>query len=620
MNNEILGPFEKEKLFELPGFEASSLICPQTPVGEKTEDWKEASTYPEVALMFNPPATSTPGAPGIQAPVKEQTPSPIPAADSPLKAEQAGVTPPPALGPAGPDKVGQAGGWVTGGTETPEEIKFKPIAASSLEPAAPPPSPENIGIEVNRFGALKGDGKIEHPVTELARSAAAGFDSLSISQVRKKIFSISVPAVGNQDQERKTSAEPPLFQPPESTNFSAAGQPTPQPEISGNPASPAALDTAALEILSSKMQTLCETALTRQELNSQLEPLRQKLERLGEALASTDAVQFQRDLLVKLGYLENAVSEIKSSLSAAAGEKTATVWGSLKPGMIAEAPKKENKQADIVDSGRKSIRFGLFFKKASKFLVTLILIAAVALVAVFGLKQFMGFDATRFIPFPIPFLAGNKAAPASEAQSPEASAKPSASEQPAAPEKAEPIAPDIPPEVIYFIHTYALRPGALTLENTIRREAAKAGWDSDKLNWENCAQSGSTPEAGKFQAAPGAYAIAAVIPSKDGKNRLSFSYEVDTKLATVKPLDEIGKTAMETLISASTLKTQPKPRTLRQARRAGSRTAPEARVRLRRTESQRVTKAPAKEQTRQTAPRTQTPPSDEYEYVDEEEQ
>ncbi|OGR57698.1 MAG: hypothetical protein A2X34_00190 [Elusimicrobia bacterium GWC2_51_8] len=169
-------------------------------------------------------------------------------------------------------------------------------------------------------------------------------------------------------------------------------------------------------------------------------------------------------------------------------------------------------------------------------------------------------------------------------------------EQPAA-IKAE----SLPPEVIYFIHTYALRPGALTLENAIRQEAAKAGWDSDKLNWENCTQSGNTPETGKYPAAPGAYAVAAVIPSKDGKSRLSFFYEVNVKPGTVKPLDEIGKTAMESLISASVSKTRRPQRT-----RAGART-----------------KAPAKAQARQTAPHTQappkqTPPSDEYEYVDEE--
>ena len=63
INNEILGPFEKEKLLELPNFNASSLICPQTPVGEKTGDWKEASTYPEIAAMI-----------GASLPGTEQTP------------------------------------------------------------------------------------------------------------------------------------------------------------------------------------------------------------------------------------------------------------------------------------------------------------------------------------------------------------------------------------------------------------------------------------------------------------------------------------------------------------------------------------------------------------------
>src|SRR3989338_10718966 len=52
VNNEILGPFEKGKLLELPSFSPSLLVCPQTPVGEKTEDWKEASTYPELSALI----------------------------------------------------------------------------------------------------------------------------------------------------------------------------------------------------------------------------------------------------------------------------------------------------------------------------------------------------------------------------------------------------------------------------------------------------------------------------------------------------------------------------------------------------------------------------------------
>lgn len=49
VNNEILGPYEKEEIKNLPAYAPNLLICPQTPVGEKTEEWREISTYPEFA-------------------------------------------------------------------------------------------------------------------------------------------------------------------------------------------------------------------------------------------------------------------------------------------------------------------------------------------------------------------------------------------------------------------------------------------------------------------------------------------------------------------------------------------------------------------------------------------
>lgn len=48
INNEIKGPFEKDELLKLEGFNASTLICPQSPVGEETKEWKEASNFPEL--------------------------------------------------------------------------------------------------------------------------------------------------------------------------------------------------------------------------------------------------------------------------------------------------------------------------------------------------------------------------------------------------------------------------------------------------------------------------------------------------------------------------------------------------------------------------------------------
>lgn len=59
INNEIMGPYEKEELIKLPQFTNSTLLCPQSPVGEKTEEWKEAASFPEIsALISNTSARS----------------------------------------------------------------------------------------------------------------------------------------------------------------------------------------------------------------------------------------------------------------------------------------------------------------------------------------------------------------------------------------------------------------------------------------------------------------------------------------------------------------------------------------------------------------------------------
>ncbi|PIU17727.1 MAG: hypothetical protein COT18_12470 [Elusimicrobia bacterium CG08_land_8_20_14_0_20_59_10] len=54
MNNEVCGPYEKEKLSGLANFSLSSLICPETPAGGQTSSWKEASAYPEVLAALSP--------------------------------------------------------------------------------------------------------------------------------------------------------------------------------------------------------------------------------------------------------------------------------------------------------------------------------------------------------------------------------------------------------------------------------------------------------------------------------------------------------------------------------------------------------------------------------------
>ncbi len=53
INNEVQGPYEKEELLKLPQFGNSTLLCPQSPVGEKTQDWKEAASFPEISAMIS---------------------------------------------------------------------------------------------------------------------------------------------------------------------------------------------------------------------------------------------------------------------------------------------------------------------------------------------------------------------------------------------------------------------------------------------------------------------------------------------------------------------------------------------------------------------------------------
>jgi len=102
MNNQVAGPFEKEKLPGVPGFTLATLICPETPAAGEAPGWKAASACPEVQAVFNPaPVPAQPARPAadsplamtmrgtlIEEPVTEEPPAkipePAPAADSPL--------------------------------------------------------------------------------------------------------------------------------------------------------------------------------------------------------------------------------------------------------------------------------------------------------------------------------------------------------------------------------------------------------------------------------------------------------------------------------------------------------------------------------------------------------
>jgi hypothetical protein len=146
INNEVRGPFEKDKLAGLPAFSRASLICPEAQAGKQGNDWKEAGSFPEVLAALEPAA----------APAQ----SPKPAAESPLlmtmrgtlieepeaaaPAAQAAPAPAPRAQPAESPLAMTMRGTLIEGAVVPEPTPARPerTAAPVMPsgPAAPAPA------------------------------------------------------------------------------------------------------------------------------------------------------------------------------------------------------------------------------------------------------------------------------------------------------------------------------------------------------------------------------------------------------------------------------------------------------------------------------------------------
>ena len=612
VNNEILGPFEKGKLLELPSFSPSLLVCPQTPVGEKTEDWKEASTYPELSALIGQGSM----APAASAP---ETFSPAPTLQA---------APAPAAEPVNKPL-----------SETPS-LSFKPLTASqSVEPV--PPAEHHAGamnIAVNRLGKAGGDpAAVSQP-----HQSSSDFDPISLSRIERRSetlagqspepvqpapaaasegIALEPPRAFSQPAEQLPPVIPVAVEPP---SFTPMPEPAPAPvlETFSRPMAAAPVgDIAGLESLIQRLDALAKAAATRQDINSAVDPLRMKLDQMGEVISSIKNSQFQREVMDKLNYLENAVGELKAAFRAPQQTTAAapvqvqkmeiernsdTVFG-VHPVKQAEKPKAEPakeaaKPAEIADTGSKPSRIVPALKKIFKFLITLVLLAAVLVGAVIGLKNFGVFDATKFIPFPIPFIS----APAQPQETADAAAQaagqeqgqqqgqagttaPTAEEQEAlrkvmsekAAQEQTPLKtmqPDVAPEIIYITRTFKLKPAGQILENKIFEHAAKAGGDFSRTGWE------------VRQAAGGMFEIVATIPAKTGN--LTYTYIVDREKKTVQPSNEAGKAAYDTL-GIETPQQKPPKKSAKQ--RGAAKPAP---------------KAAAKK----AAPKKAAEPEEEYEY------
>lgn len=549
VNNEILGPFEKDKLLQLPAFTPSLLICPQTPVGEKTEDWKEAATYPEISGgMSAGTLQSAPHAGGVDLPAASAA---QPAAAQPVH-------------------------------------DFKSLTPAPVEPV--PPKESNLGGISLEVGHLERSGRTM-PVQEQSRQSASSFDPISISSISRRADTLSGMEAPARSPEEGIAREPqPSF---------ATAAPTPAPEpvqTSGINYSPqpspagAAPDNTALEELSRKLEALAQNSASRQDVASAADPLRMKLDQMGEVLSSMKNSQFQREIMDKLAYLESSLSDIKASMKdgSSAPMSMAAQMGAPSPTVFgAQAPAREEKSKSaavnskttvIMDQGSKKSSLGAMFgslvsgigsiiKKLLKIIMTLVLLAAVALVAAIALKNAGVFDASAFIPpnINIPFLTApaKKAEAASElpgeavAQMAEMEGRQAGAQPEAKP--AAPVAPDVSPEVIYFARYYTASPGGPKLEDKISEITIAAGGAYSAASWQ------------AKKTGLNLYEAAAVIPVKGGN--ITFTYLVDYAKKTLLPADPTGKSAFDALN-----KTAPAKKAGRKSKKQGLKkaAAPEA--------------------------------------------
>ncbi len=557
VNNEILGPFEKEKLLELPSFSPSLLVCPQTPVGEKTEDWKEASTYPELSALI---ASGS----GLSASLPAAGPAAAPA-PSPQALPDTGA---PALSPS-------------------PSLGFKPLTASSLDPMPPLHSAApGIDITVNKLGKAGAapeplaapepapapafePSPAPAPAPEPAAPAASAFDPISLSTIQRRGDTIS----GEHPASDGLAKEPPQAFPDMQPSAAPAPAPEPTPQASAAPeietfsrpaasyGAPAA-DKAAVDGLMQKIDSLSKSAASRQDISVSIDPLRMKLDQLGEVVSAMKNSQFQREVMDKLASLDNAIADIRAELRAGGPRPAAaaapaaemkiernsdTVFGVQAPPRQ-EKPKEEpakdaGKATVIMDQGTKPSRLVPLVKKLGKAVTTLVLLIAVLLGGVIGLKKFGIFDATAFIPFPLPFVERTPAAqPEPQAAEPAAQPEPLAPaqaqppQQPAAqPEPQVPVVkvPDMSPELVYFARTYKTTEGGPTLENTIYSLASKAGGTPDKTNWD------------VTKISEGMYQVTAMVPAKSGQ--LAYGFIVNYASKTLLPSDDNGKAAFKGL-------------------------------------------------------------------------
>jgi len=547
INNEVLGPFEKEKLLELPDFSNSTMICQQSPVGEKTQEWREASTFPEIAALLS----------GAN-PIKDK-PALNNTAIHSLK--------PISLSDIGNESIKENTN-ISGPTI--EVSKLSSLGEKKQE------KKEEVPLGSEKFDpiSISEINKKTIPIGESKTSS--NVEPLSLSQITKKQQDFTqnprqMPQadtrtidLGTNKQEKQYTSENQNISPISQENKIKSME-------TGENIQEKELRKEETEIKSDHIKNIVNSEQNLIKFNQQDNT--QEIIKLIEKLASNTANKQDindlknyidnkiddvhrrianisiSDIDKSIKNIDNRLSNIESKINYI--QNTANINNFSSPIKMEtkkvetpanipekkEIPKNEKDIFENIDEKPKS-KISTFLLKIIKVIFkivfVIILVAAIIGVTIFALKQADIIDLTKFIPLVYFSQKGqnqtqeNPQEVFSSTQNVVSSSQSIISVQNVEPPK------DLSDEVIYFSRTYTPNNGNISIENSILSIAKKNKWKTQAISWEAKLKEGSI------------YSVNCIIPSRKGKNE--FLFEIDYTAKNIKPINELAKYALDNLI------------------------------------------------------------------------
>ncbi|MCG2726343.1 MAG: hypothetical protein L6420_08875 [Elusimicrobia bacterium] len=531
INNEILGPYEKDKLFEISDFNPTTLICPQTPVGEKTEDWKEAAAYPEISAVLNSPKNAclkkeedTPRELNINKDANEENDEKNNREDKALSLNQ---------------------------------LKPQPLSAFPVNAENPSSIAPHDNFKVNKLSSIKKDEEKketrkqeEEPAKEESgaapdealKSADSNFDQITLSQINRKTLAGMNTQENTAQKEKKQKS-------------------TPTTEV---PATPAETESG----IYSKLNELSQNSISKSDLLGYMEPINNKLSQIDKTVSDLGNAKLAneiKEMSGKLKHMENVIDEIKLNMSIEkkpvkniVQKKEVLKESEFQQGFSVmgdeEEPEKTKETAEdiaraiakekdkIIDEGEKSdkkLKKTSLVKALVKPLMTIVLLAAILVASAIALKQAGIIDLAKMLPFA--YFNGE------QTQTDNISSVSQAIE-----EKPPQIQeqPDISPEIIFFTRTYSNKTGTKTIENQIISAADKMKGDTNLIEWQ------------AIKIAEGIYTVNASVPVTSAHSKIDYNFETDYIKKTIKPLNAQAKNILDNLFEII----KPKKKAIKTAR------------------------------------------------------